>query len=308
MAASARAQGLELLRVLGAMAVATLRVEGLKSQIDDQRGTITLAQSRLSAGFGTPLEVDRLQIELSRTEQQLIANEGDMRMAQVSCSSLLGMRCAAFASSEDARAFLDAWVARARAANGSPEQRPDVRALDATRRAAEAETELAKAQAIPDPTVRVGYVYDQFVISGNQRHSFNVSVALPIPMFDAGEAQRAAAEARRVRASAARARILEVARARTAALREVLESRQKRREIIVSQMLPRARGVVADLDKAANARLIPVSDVIQARRTLSELLINEAESHGDAFQTSVELLAETGSTPLDVVPQGESAQ
>ena len=56
----------------------------------------------------------------------------------------------------------------------------------------------------------------------------------------------------------------------------------------------RARAVVDDLERAANSRLLPFTDVIQARRTLDELLIEEADSYSDAFQTAVDLMAETG--------------
>lgn len=297
----ARAQALDLARTLGQMAVALLRVDGLRSQIDEQKQAIEVAESRLKNGFGTPLDVDRLRIELSRTEQQLVGNEGELRAAAATCGALLATSCKSFADGDEARAFLSTWVARAREAKPRPEERADVRVLDASARAAVAEAEAAKAQRIPDPTVRVGYLYDQFVISGNQRHSLQLSVSIPLPAFDSGQAARDAADARRMRAAAVRERLVEVARVRTEALHATLDARERRRAIIQTDMLPRARAVVADLEKVATARLIPVTDVIQARRTLSELLVSEAESHGDAFAVSVDLLAESGAdTPRDL--------
>jgi cobalt-zinc-cadmium efflux system outer membrane protein len=52
--------------------------------------------------------------------------------------------------------------------------------------------------------------------------------------------------------------------------------------------------VLDDLQRAASGRLIPFTDVIQARRTLDELLVEEADSYSDSFQTSVDLIAEMG--------------
>lgn len=292
-AATTRAQAIGLARLLGAMAVASMRVEGLRELVEEQRGSIALAETRLKAGFGTPLDVDRLMIERSRTEQQVMSNESDLRQAQATCAGLLGQRCQAFASTEDARAFLAAWTRRAEQAAPRPEQRPDVRALDAARRAALADADLARATQLPDPTVRVGYLYDQFVISGNQRHSVNLSVSIPLPVFDGGGVQRDGAALRETRLAAQRSRIVDGATARVAALKDALASQKRRRDLLLTETLPRARTVVGDLEKAAGARLIPLADVIQARRTLSELLIQEAESEGDAFQTSMDLLAET---------------
>ena len=58
--------------------------------------------------------------------------------------------------------------------------------------------------------------------------------------------------------------------------------------------LPRAQGVLDDLERAASSRLISLTEVIQARRTLDELLFQEAASYADAYQASVDLLAALG--------------
>ena len=294
-AATTRAQALELARLLGEMAVASLRVAGLSELVEQQKGSITLAETRVTAGLGTPLDVDRLQIERSRTEQQVLSNEIDLRRAQAACSALLALRCETFADTDAARTYLAAWTRRAEIATPAFERRPDLVALDAARRAALADADLAAATAIPDPTVRLGYLYDQFTLAGNQRHSVNLTVSIPLPSFDTGAVQRSGALVHEARLSAQRSRLVAGAEARVASLREVLASQKGRRDMLLRDMLPKARLVVLDLEKAANARLIPLTDVIQARRTLNELLVQEAETQGDAFETSLDLLAETSS-------------
>lgn len=293
--ATVRSQTIDLARVLGEMAVATLRVDGLRELVDQQNASIGLLESRVSAGFATPLDLDRLRIERARTEQQVFSNEVDLRRAQAACASIVATRCGGFTNAVEARAYLDAWRRRAETDGASPEKRPDVRALDAQRRAFRAEAELADATALPDPTVRLGYTLDQFQISGNQRHSVNLSVAIPLPVFDGGRVRRAGALDKDARIAAQRRRILEGAAARIESLREVLASQKSRRDVLLTEMMPKARLVVADLERAASTRLIPLSDVIQARRTLVELLVQEAEAQGDAFETSMDLLAETSS-------------
>jgi cobalt-zinc-cadmium efflux system outer membrane protein len=293
--ASARAQALDLARVLGKIAVTRLRIDGLRSLAAQQRAVIELTRTRLQQGFGTPLDIDRLEIELSRSEQQVLVTEADEQAGLTACAAYIGVPCKAIASAEDARALIVAWAKRATEGSPHVEMRPDIRALDAFERASIAEADLARAQAIPDPTLRLGYTYDQFTVSGNQANSLNVTLTVPVTIFDHGQAQLQAAESRRARLQAQRALTLSASGARVTALRELLRLQQKRQEAI-EKTLPRARGVLDDLQRAANGRLIPLTDVIQARRTLDELLVEEADSYSDSFQTSVDLIAEMGPT------------
>jgi cobalt-zinc-cadmium efflux system outer membrane protein len=295
--ATARGQAIDFARVLGALATSNMRLEGLKGLLEEGRGTIGLAQARLATGFGTGLDIDRLEIDLSRIEQQLFANEGESRTAQANCANFVGVACRPFADGAGAKAFLAAWIARAREASGPIEDRADLRALEAQGRAAEAESEWARAQSIPDPTIRLGYTYDRFQVSGNQQHSLMLSVSLPLPIFDTGRVQVQAAEARRLRASSQRTQLLTAGQARVAALRRLLEVQIRRQEAITGKLLPRARAVLGDLEKAANNRLIPFVEVIAARRTVNELLLDEADSYGDGFQAAVELLAVQADAP-----------
>ncbi len=290
---SARNQALELARILGRVAVTRLRIDGLRSLAAQQRAVIELTRIRLTQGFGTPLDIDRLEIELSRSEQQVLVTEAEEQAGLTACAAYVGAPCKAMTSAEDARALVLAWAKRASEGTPHVESRPDVRALDAFQRASIAEADLARAQAIPDPTVRLGYTYDQFTVSGNQANSLNVTLSLPVTIFDHGQAQLQAAEARRARLQQQRALTLRSSITRVSALRELLRLQQKRQEAI-EKTLPRARAVLDDLQRAANSRLIPFTDVIQARRTLDELLVEEADSYSDSFQTSVDLIAEMG--------------
>lgn len=291
--ASARFEALELARVLGRIAVTRLRIDGLRSLAAQQREVIELSRLRLQQGFGTPLDIDRLEIELSRSEQQVLVTDAEEQAGLTACAAYIGAPCRAIASAKDARALIVAWAKRATEGTPHLELRPEIRALDAFQRASIAETKLARAQAIPDPSVRLGYTYDQFSVSGNQVNSLNVSVSIPVTIFDHGQAQLQAAEARRSRIGAQRALTLRSSATRIVALRELLRLQQKR-QVAIERTLPRARAVLDDLRRAASGRLIPLTDVIQARRTLDELLVEEADSYSDSFQTSVDLIAEMG--------------
>ncbi|RYE86715.1 MAG: TolC family protein, partial [Myxococcales bacterium] len=264
---------------------------GLEGLVEQGKGTVELARSRVTGGQIAPVEVDRLEIDQGRLEQQVLAAEADERSLVAACAPFVGVPCAPFRSGDEARGFLQAWLDQAERLDGDVEQRPEARGLEALRRAADAEGQLARAQALPDLTVRLGYVYDRFVISGDQRHSLNLSVALPIPLFDRGQAQVAAAEAKQRRLDEQRQRLVASDRARLTPLRDALARQRQRQQSVVTRLLPRARGVLTDLERATSGRLLSLTEVLQARRTVNELLIEEADSLLDAFDNALELTA-----------------
>jgi len=289
----ARQQALELVHVLGYWAIATMRKDAASGILEDARRSVELVKSRASGGFSTPLDVDRMEIEQSRVQQVILRSEGEEANERAACSALLGIACEGFAGTEQARAFLRTWVDRGfNLPSPDLDRRPDIRALAAQQKAASAESRYAEAMAIPDPTIRFGYVHDRFVISGNQQNSLNLSVSVPVPIFDSGQAMRQAAASRASRYSGQKERVLASATARIPALRGSLELARRRQSTIAGEMLPKARAVLADVEKAASNRLVALTDVIQARRIVHELLVEEADSLITAFDASIELLSQ----------------
>jgi cobalt-zinc-cadmium efflux system outer membrane protein len=140
--------------------------------------------------------------------------------------------------------------------------------------------------------VRLGYLHDRFVISGNQMNSLNLGLSFPLPIFDHGQAMMAAARARQARFAAERRRRLAASEVRSQALRERVATQRARQHALSEQIIPRARTVLDEIERAAETRLVGLGDVLQARRTMSELLLEEADSYADAFDAYLELLAE----------------
>ncbi|MDI3285451.1 TolC family protein [Polyangium sp. 15x6] len=298
LSADVRARALSLARTLGVLAATTMRLEGLRRMADEGRKQAEIGAARLAADFASGLEVERLKVEASRLEQDVRSAEAEVSAAVADCTATLGTPCEPFANADEARRFLVRWIDRVGAA-GRVEDRPDVRALAAYGEAASAEVRWARAQAIPDPTVRVGYLRDQFVISGNQVNSLNLSVSIPLPIFDRGQAELAAAEAKRARVSAERQKTLDTSRSRLPVLEQRLSAQKKRQRSLSEEILPRAEGTLKELARAAEGRLLPLTDVIQARRTVSELVVAEAQSFAEAFDAALEIAAELGRTNED---------
>lgn len=287
-----REQALELAEVLGAIATATLRREGIAELVGGGQRAIELAEARLSAQFGTPLDVDQIRIEVQRTELLLSSSESEIREGLATCSSLVGAPCQNFRDATAARAYLTRWLGPDGSEPIDLTQRADLRALRSYGDAASAARQLAEAEKLPDPTVRFGYLHDRFIISGNQRNSLSVSVSLPLPVFDRGQYRQKSAEASRLSLLDERDRRLRVAEARIPALRERLALSRGRCTRLHDEVLPQARGVLTNLEKAVASQLLSLTQVIQSRRIVSELFIEEAESCGDAYVAALELVRE----------------
>ncbi len=294
--AAVRERALGLARVLGTLAVNALRIEAKRSLIEQARGALSIAQSRVESGYSAPVEASRIEIEELRLEEQLLALEGELKAGLAVCAEFLGMRCQTFVSTEEARGFLSFFTGEA-ASQPAPslaalEQRPDLLALSSQRAAAEAERSLGRAQLVPDPTLRLGYLYDSFVASGNQRHSLNVSMSLPLPIIDRGQAAVQAAMARMHHIETERQRRIAAASAHIEALQASLALQNRRHQILQEKTLPRARAILADVRRAFELRTLRLTELILARNTLDELLLAEADSLNDQLSTALELYAQ----------------
>lgn len=290
-----RSRALLLLRTLGDLATATLRLVADQRLTVQARASLVLARDRVRTGFGPPLDADRAEIEVLRLEQQIAADQGEILAAQAACAEQVGAPCEPFVSDQEARRFLAAWLARAEQTPAALERRPDLVMLAEQHAAALAEERHAHAQRVPDPTVRVSYIYDTFVASGNQRHSLGVSLSLPVPLADHGQASAQAARARAFRLAEQHRLTLLASQARTVSLRRALATQRQRLVTLQEQVVPRGQAILRDVRRAFEARAVPLTDLNQAQRALDELLLQEATTLGDLFRLSVDLIEQGAS-------------
>lgn len=285
-----RMRALDLARLLGKLAVITLRRAASGEVLGAARAFAKLTEQRASSGFVAPMELDRLEIDIVRIENAILADEADEQAALAQCSAIVASSCTTFATAADARAFLDHWL-QASVDKGWLHQRADIRALDGAIRAARADKALSEMRALPDPTLSIGYLHDRFTVSGNQLNALTIGVSIPLPFFDHGQADAAAAAARAERLEKQRELLL-AANERTIEALEAMVARQAgRRQTIREKMLPKAQALVANLEKAVAAKALPLSDLQQARRALFELLEAEADAAFDGFNAKLDLLA-----------------
>ena len=291
LSATKRSEAIELATVLGSLAASQLRQAGLHDLADDAAHEVEVAKGKLAAGFGTPLDVDKLAVEVTRSTQQVLSAESDRSESLAACAALVGATCQPFADAAEAKRFLDHFIDSVPRDPGRYASRPDLVALSAFGDEAGHEATLARNEAIPDPTVRLAYTHDTFLASGNQGDSLSLSLSFPLTFVDHGQALTQAAEAKRMRFASQRERLLSATEARVPALFARLDAQKKRRDALTTDALPSALRVLDGVEKTEKAQLVPVTELIQARRAVSELTIEQADSYADAFSAALEIHA-----------------
>jgi cobalt-zinc-cadmium efflux system outer membrane protein len=294
-----------VLESLADQAAQTARLAVLQRLVTDSQESLRLQRARADKGDIAPLEVDRLEVEHSRLLSAMHDAQSDREGAVVVCNSILGAPCPRFAGEEEARQFLSshgsAPTARSEAALAG---RPYLQALRAERTRLEAELTLARRQSIPDPVATVGFTHDQFVAAGNQPNSLNLSVSIPLPVFDRGQTEATRAR-RRLSTNQAAVQALTSSALRGLTIqRTQLQILSARARLLEEQAVPRARSVVERTEAAFRRGGVGFPDVLLARRAFEELELDRIEVAASAHRASINLRRATADLPWpDDVPR-----
>jgi cobalt-zinc-cadmium efflux system outer membrane protein len=168
-------------------------------------------------------------------------------------------------------------------------QAPGVQALEQQGFAAQKQAELARARAIPDPTVSVGYTRDWFLAAGNQAHTLSVGVSLPLAVFDTGyHAMRAAsAEALAAREMARALVLVDQGEIRGLLGRKV--ALETKLQLIVNELLPRGQSLEASSQIAYQQGQLSLTDLVLVRRDLLSLRLDASDTRYQMFAVRNEL-------------------
>lgn len=268
---------------LGEIAAAQARIAALTSLAADAARLSQLQRTRVEKGDASALDLDRARLDEEKLTATLGAERERLAAQQRACAQLTGGACDAFAAAEAAAAFLSADDP----AGASREERGDLKALEALEAASEQRRVLAERRVIPDPTVRLGYLRDQYLASGNWQNSLFVGVSLPLPVFDHGQADARLARSTADAARRAREQALESTGRQLERLQEQARGIEGRRAQVHDRALPLARDVVARLDAAVARGAAPVQDLLLARRALVELQLDANDLELAAFHVRV---------------------
>src|SRR5262249_8169532 len=161
--------------------------------------------------------------------------------------------------------------------NTAIEQRPVRQAAALEAHALGEDARLAHNRRIPDPTVGVNYTYDQYQFGGNLPHQLALSVGFPLPLFDRGTHDDAAARSNARAIEAEDPAAVREAHGLVEALvaqRATLETTLKRLE---TESVPKSAQIILQTRKAfdlGQARLVDLLLVERAHRDLLQEVLD----------------------------------
>ncbi|MEO6196305.1 MAG: TolC family protein [Thermoanaerobaculia bacterium] len=222
-------------------------------------GLLATAERRYQMGETTALELNRVRIAAARVRAERSAAEGERLAAGGGLRALLGMgpgeALAVAGSPRELPAFqLEPLLDRIA-------ERPDLQALAAAVRQAEAEVRMGETLARPDFGLRTGYQREE----GADVVSAGVAVSLPV--FQRGQEEQSAG---RARAAALRGQLEAARRSAAAEVRAAFEAYQSRVQAI--EELERTALPAVDDNEALAQRSFEVGEI-----NLGELLVIRQE-------------------------------
>jgi cobalt-zinc-cadmium efflux system outer membrane protein len=262
----------DLLVVAVRLAVARLRVQLMQEQTDAVRELVGLTALTAKQGFAAPLDYEKLLLEQGRMQMLYDGARVSLNQARSDWTSLT-LQPPPELDERAAEALVDrlaqlptAWPDVERQLRQVPQRQV---LLSQDRQAAD-DMAIARRLWVPDLGVRVAYTYDTLP-TGNIPHSVAWSVTAPIPVFQAGQAEAMEAEGRLATATMALDALDRNTRLSEAALRSRAELVHHTLVTLEKERLPAARATMTRLQTALKARGIPLTDLIQVRRTYLDM-------------------------------------
>ena len=285
-----------------------LAIASRASVIRTAEQLVHAATRRRQAAEVSDADVNLLEIELARFEQEKRRLELDRGVAAVRLNQLLFRRANSpveVSTKLDESAFDASQTAEELAKAGA--RRPDLEGLRLESDRARAEAQLARAESWEDWTVGAGYESDRQVfrnepsvdpIGTKQDEFLGLALNVPLPLWNRnqGRVVEAQANERRARARfAARERAVEAEI--EAARRRATELSRVAREYEES-LLPRAQRNVELLERAYRQGLVAITTLVQAEQQLADTVLRRAETLGELRQAEVDLETAAAASPL----------
>jgi len=274
---------------LGKLAYVAAKRDVVAANLQAARQLQDLEKSRLDQKDLSALEFGRIELETEELELQLGRAEAELASAVAACSATLYAPCSPTgldAAAIDAGAPLPASLPEPQKAI---EDRPVRQASKLEAEALGYDATLAHARRIPDPTLGVSYMYDRYQFGGGLPQSLAVTIGIPLPLFDRGTHDAAAARAN------ARAIVAED-QANVREARGVVDALLAQRDTLVQTLaklenaeIPKSTQIIAQTRKAFDLGQARLADLLLVERAHRDLLLEVLDTRFDLFNVRAQL-------------------
>jgi len=280
---------------LGEVAWRAARQQVLEESLALAEEAAAVGASRRRYGEASGADLARLELDTLRLRSEVERNRAALQAARAACDARLALPCAV---EEDGAGLLRQAAPlpeqQAQEAEAQLDARPHLRALTLEARAAEADATLAARRALPDPAVRLGYEHDRFRLSNDDPYTLQLGVVLPLPLFDRGTHEAAAARARARELEALRRANARDAAQEQAGLLRRLQAVEETLGLLESEALPRSDAIERAAQLAYEQGEYGATELLLAQRERLELRLELADLSFERFALRNELRRNLG--------------
>ncbi len=234
-------------------------------------------------------DFSRIELDTQALELELERADADLAVALATCSATLFAPCAATgldAAALDAAAPLPAALPETQQAIA---QRPEHLAQHLEVSALGEDANLATNRKIPDPTLALTYTYDNYQYSGSAPQTLAFSVGIPLPFFDTGTHDAAAARANARSLEAQDQATVRSERGQVDAYLAQLSSLKKTLARLENDSVPKSKTIVENTRKAFDGGQSGLADLLLAERQYRDLQAQALDTRFDLFNVRVSL-------------------
>jgi cobalt-zinc-cadmium efflux system outer membrane protein len=279
----------DALNTLGKLAYVVARRDVVSQNLDAARKLQANEQIRVEQHDLAGIDFARIELETEALEIELGRSDADVAISLAACAATLFAPCSP--SGLDA-ATLDAAAPIPDAlpdVSKSIEDRPVHQAQKLEGQALEEDARLAEARRIPDPTFGITYTYDNYTFGGGLPQTLAVSIGIPLPLFDRGQHDAAAA---RANARALQQQELAVIRGERGGVDGLVSQLEKLKVVLhrlETDSVPKAQKIVEQTRKAFDLGQSGLADLLLAERQYRDLLLQLLDTRFDLFTVRVQL-------------------
>jgi cobalt-zinc-cadmium efflux system outer membrane protein len=263
----------------------------LEQNLAGAKRVAEVEKSRTDLGQLSGNDYDRLLLDNISLEADIARSRADLDSALAACGQIMLAPCevgSANLADVDAAAPVPANFA---GMGGEIDKRPDVLAARLESAAAERDAVLAGRRAIPDPTVRLGYLRDNtqlnpmtgMVIQGTSANSFQLTLTVPLPIFDHGQHDAAKARFHALEQRHVADGLITGARSDFAGLLHRKAFLQSAMGTLDTVAVPKSAAILDATTKALDLGKVYMTDLILARRTHLALVQTQMDMHFELF-------------------------
>lgn len=267
------------------------------------RDLIEATQLLFDTGDIPEVDLLQLRVEERQIRGDMLAARSESLAAAFELNRFLGSEYAdVFYAPRGRLRFPDLTPNRREMVRRALENRPDLKAADYAVEEGRAESRLARAERIPDVEVGLGFIDEREAPTAAGRsprvRTWELSVTVPIPVFDSGRQEWRMARYRETQLELARQDLEVQVRQEVRQAHAAYEGSRQRLSQFEEEILEASREVVAAKLLSYQQGETSLLEVLDAQRTANELQSEYVEALADSLTALVELsMAASDSIP-----------